>query len=189
MLLAVKPRVLTRAMVLELIGGNRVVKSMPQVATEFGVSAATIRQSWKANGMPGVNGSYDLAEILLWRWEYERANESKLAPVTGDNLEKSRLENEKLRWQVAKLESQYQEKEGLLVAREEVRAEVYAMLAVFSKHLLEVPRALYPLLPQKIASTIVAEVEKLIRHALGALSEKCYRSYMKEGDAYEREDS
>lgn len=44
-----------------------VVETLPEVGRAFGVSAATVRINWRQDGMPGSNGSYDLAEIACWR--------------------------------------------------------------------------------------------------------------------------
>lgn len=44
-----------------------VLKTLPEVARAFGVGAATVRINWRQEGMPGLNGNYDVAEILIWR--------------------------------------------------------------------------------------------------------------------------
>jgi hypothetical protein len=51
--------------------GNEVVGTLPEVGRAFGVAANTVKQSWKPSGMPGTHGDYRLADILIWRLQYE----------------------------------------------------------------------------------------------------------------------
>ncbi len=182
--LALQPRVFDRDAIKALVG-DRVVASMPLVGKEFGVSAITIRQGWKANGMPGGDGKYRLVDILIWRLEHNKKNEKYTKSRTEGSSRMKEIELERAEVALASAKASYEESGGQLVAREQVKAEVSAMLSVFSKTLLDIPRSLAPLLPEKFVSTIVPESEKLIRHALRALSEKAHQTYLKEGDENE----
>jgi len=178
--LALRPQVFDRVSIKALVG-DRVVASMPLVGQEFGVSAITIRQGWKANGMPGGDGKYRLVDILIWRMEHNKKNEKYTKSRSEGSSRLKEIELERAEVALAAAKSNYEESGGQLVARDQVKSEVSAMLAVFSKTLLDIPRSLTPLLPEKFVSAVIPELEKLIRHALKALSEKSHQTYLKEG--------
>ena len=48
------------------------VSSIREVAEYFNVSAGTVRQSWRQNGMPGEPGRWFLGDIWLWKFQRER---------------------------------------------------------------------------------------------------------------------
>ena len=61
-----RPNRIDEEMVAALVG-SEVVSTQAAVAREFGLAANTVKQSWATAGMPGENGNYDVAEILIWR--------------------------------------------------------------------------------------------------------------------------
>lgn len=159
---------ITRENVVSVVG-DRSVSSMPQVAAEFGLRSTSIK-TWKANGMPGSEGSYPLADIVLWRIQYERENEKYTRPANSQTDRLRELDVKKKEIEIKELENSYLAKQGQMIPVQQAQAELYAHIALVKEGLLGVPRALAPMLPTRLAPDVVAECEKLIRHQLTALA-------------------
>lgn len=167
-LLALMRGEVTRESVVAIVG-DRSVSSMPQVAAEFGLRSTSIK-TWKANGMPGCEGSYPLADIVLWRIQYERDNEKHTRPANAHTDRLRELDIEKREIENQQLKDQFLARQGQMIPLQQAQAELYANIAIAKEALLGVPRALSPMLPSKLAPSVTAECEKLIRHALGSLA-------------------
>ena len=73
LILRLKPQASEPEGLKRLVGGE-VVDTMAAVGARFGVTANTVKQSWRHAGMPGESGRYPLAEILIWKLAHDAKN-------------------------------------------------------------------------------------------------------------------
>lgn len=169
-LVAMRPSSFDRKQIVSLIGGDRSVSSMPMVAKEFGLSSATIKQSWKANGMPGGDGSYPLADIVMWKLQHDRDNEkhTRSANSTTELIRQIELDDKRFEFEQKQQKAMLEAGKVMLVA--EVQADLYALITMVREMLLTVPRSMAPMLPTGIADETLTELTKQLRHCLTALA-------------------
>lgn len=170
-ILAMEPQQLpTREQLVELLGGDRSVASMPMVAKEFGFSAHTVKQSWKTSGMPGGEGNYPLADILLWKLHHDRQNEkfTRANNSITDEIRRIELADKLFDHEQKKIKALQATGEALAVA--EVQAELFALITMVKEMFLNVPRSIAPMLPANIVDETTTELTKQIRNCLAALS-------------------
>lgn len=157
--------------------GTSVVRSAPQVAQAFGVSDATVRNTWRRDGMPGKAkrgtnkaNEYNLAEILLWWLNRERdAAKGRGRDEYTDRMHAARAEREEVELQMAR--RKLERETGSTVELAVVRSEVADYITNVRDNLLEIPRHVKPMLPSKVAEEATAEIDRLIRLELTKLSE------------------
>lgn len=142
----------------------RMVKTLREVATEFGVAYDTVK-GWKRNGMPGDPGALDLVAIA--RWLRERDGNT----AAGDTATPSLAELEKrTRIRVLSAEASKREREeaqelGNVVSRADVENEIAKLLSELGKTLDRVPERLKSLLPADIQHTVAAELRRILQAA------------------------
>lgn len=145
--------------------GDYTFKTLPEVAAAFGVSANTVGQSWRQNGLPGQQGNYPAVDVLLWRLERNLAEQERYN-LTGDEIAK-RLKQIELNEAELALASQIRKDElerGLSVPVEAGRQQVARVLAVLRQTFSNIPRQLQVAYGEACAS----EADKMIRNALQA---------------------
>lgn len=155
-----------------------VLKSMSEVAQAFNVSAATVRNTWRRDGMPGTakrgtmkENRFPLADVLLW-W-LKRHVEVSRARGADQYTDRLRLAEVTRAEAAAKREvRRLQADEGRHVEIEIVRSEWAEALTTLRDGILEIPRHVKPMLPAKVADQTVAEMDRLIRLKLTRLSEQ-----------------
>ena len=101
--------------------------STVEVAEFFGVSDTVVRKDWKARGMPGERGCYNLSEIAKWKIKREM---SRALPEPDDGDLADRLEIAEV--QIAEADARLKElklaeAEGRLIDREQAVAEIEEM--------------------------------------------------------------
>ena len=74
-----KPTLIMREDVVVLMGGEHVAAKLGHLATYFGVVLSTVK-GWRQVGMPGRPGSYNVADVFLWR--IQRDAEGERRPLT-----------------------------------------------------------------------------------------------------------
>lgn len=168
------------------IVGRGVVATHAAVAREFGLSANTIKQSWAPEGMPGEQGKYPLAEIVVWRLRYLaeiEGRKSTAADLTNSQLEREQAEEElrKIKLQNDKLEREEQLAAAKVIDRESVEIALRTLFAVHAERMMKVMAQLEPSLPVDCAADVVSTGDRLIRRELVGLSETCARDILREG--------
>ncbi|WP_417736291.1 hypothetical protein [Rosistilla oblonga] len=89
----------------ENVDEPKIVDSLGAVAKHFGVRRDTVRNNWRATGMPGEQGNYNLAAIAAWRGRLRRTelDTSELDEIEGGPTAKQ-VEDAKARRVVADAE-------------------------------------------------------------------------------------
>lgn len=177
LIVALEPSAIEEALIREVLG-DVVLTSMSEVAQAFGVSAKTVRHTWRRDGMPGeakrgttAGNRFPLADILIWWLKWQRkTSESRGRNEATDRKQIADAERAEL---AAMRERRALEREqGEWVSKAQVRSEWNAGLAVLSNDILGIPRDIKPLLPAKIAVDTTQEIERLLRLALVRISER-----------------
>jgi hypothetical protein len=175
LLLRLKPCRLDAVAIRALVG-DLVARTHAEVGREFGLAANTIKQSWAPQGMPGEQGAYPIAEILLWRLEYEAKidrGRSQFADLEDRELDRKQKEAEarKLELQADRLEREEAQAMGNLWSRQDVVTAWSAIFAVTAERLMVIPDDFAPELPTEMVSQIVDRCRTKIDHVLVGLSE------------------
>ena len=135
-----------------------VVKTQQEVADAFGVHRDTVRKFWRAAGMPGTSGKWDLAEIAEWR--RSRDTPAVQAVSTSEFLEKRRAAQAR----IAEGKARQIERENRL-AEEEIcyRGDVERFLSQLFEFLRELhsrlPAEMRPQIPAEFADELCADLE------------------------------
>ena len=109
----------------------------------FGKTERTIFR-WKDEGIPFADGKYDTAACIEWWGEREivrRLSETADGKTLDLNAERARHSKE----QADKLEMENTVRRGLLMGRDELRAELGRIFTNFKVKLLAIPTKLAPL--------------------------------------------
>lgn len=167
--------------------GNRVAKRLEDVAIEFGVSPATLRQSWRQVGMPGEAGKWPLAEILIWRIGYQKELSKRrggLSDVSDRDLDRRLKEAdvEKAEAQARKLNAEVEERIGSLISLEEVTEATSAAFAFAGRRMAQIPDKLAPRMSEELAREMVPAWRHEIDLVLQALAESLPGDVMHGGD-------
>lgn len=170
--LALGPSRVDEAVIRDVLG-DRSVPSLSQVAQAFGMAAATVRHTWRRDGMPGDAKAkkFVLADILIWWLQRKAAN----AEARGaDEFTKRKREAETL---VAEFEAQIKgtkarHVQGEYVPLVSVQQVLRGMLNVVRDAFLTIPRKWNPRFPVKYASEWTVELENDIRAVLTIIAEK-----------------
>lgn len=168
----------------EAVYGRRCVATLDDVAREFGVSPNTVKQSWRSNGMPGEGGKWPLADILLWRLEYEAglaAKRGNLSSASEREIERRQLEAEtrKLELQADRLEREEQTAMGNLVPADSVVQMVSGLVAAHVKQLQQIADDLAPMFPQDKAAEYVRSIRLQVERRCTAFAESMARDVLK----------
>jgi phage terminase Nu1 subunit (DNA packaging protein) len=172
-----EPAVVDESAIREAFGGLELT-SMDEVAQAMGVKAHTVRNSWRRDGMPGTakrgtkrHNKFPLAEIIVWH--LQRQQSASVARGRDEYTDRLRVAEVKRAEATAQLaEMRIEEASGQMVPIGLVRAEVAGWLTDFRDGVLDIPRHIKPMLPTKIASRVVSEVDRRLRLELTALSER-----------------
>jgi len=155
--------------------GGKKFKSYTEAAKGHSVSVATVRHTWKPNGMPSVgrrgSGSeIDAAESLNWRESRKAKNEES----RGSNEFTARKRDAETR--AAEADARIKERkaevaEGQYVALAVAVSVVKGCANALRDGLMGVSRKLAPMFPAKYAAQWTADVEREHRNLLTAFSE------------------
>ena len=165
--------------------GNVVLGSMSEVAQAFGVSAATVRHTWRRDGMPGEakkgtskSNKFPLADILIWFLKRAGANaKSRGVDEYTERLRKAEVEAAEARLRHELRKEQQQTGKQCDVAQ--VRSEMASIFGVVRDGLLELPRHMKPMFPATVAEEAAAEMDRLIRLELTRMSEMNPEDFVK----------
>lgn len=172
MLYEAKPTNLSIASARLLLAGKK-VKTLAQVGSEFELAPMTIRSNWRRDGMPGKPGSFDIAEILVWRLAHDaKFSGNKGSTKAIDRKEEAaELELQKLRIDVGRRQREEAYAEGQLIHRDDALAAGKAAISVAIARVESAAGEIETLLPVKIAKAVVAENKRNVCRPLKALSE------------------
>jgi transposase-like protein len=175
-LLALKPANLDEKMVRAVVG-KRIVKTLAEVAQEFGIQATSLRSSWRVQGMPGKPGRFDLAEVTLWRLQHEADVAERMPGSTAKSqaVELKDLEIRERALVVKERERRDAMAEGNMVEAHKVRSEQTALNTVLRQRLGRVGADIEPMLPAEIAIDIRVEIERNIGRQLKWFAEATVR--------------
>lgn len=162
--------------VIDEVFGDSAAKSLTEVAAAFGVSVATVRHTWKSNGLPSVGkrGSGSTAKYAdVLKWLIARDTRNAIARGS-DELTKLKKEAET---RIAEAEARIKERkaevtEGEFVPLVAVQATLRGILNVFRDTMLNIPRQLTPMFPAKYSAQWTDEVDRLIRNCLTIIADK-----------------
>jgi transposase-like protein len=167
--LALEPATCNEQVIREVLG-DRSVESLSEVAQTFGVAAATVRHTWRRDGMPGdaKKKHWPLADILIW---FLKRNTKNAEARGADEFTKRKREAEtKAAEADARIkERKAEEVEGVYVRLDIVLAVIKGIVNV--ARLMAIPRKMTPMFPAKAAAQYTAETERMLRHTLTMLSE------------------
>lgn len=157
--------------------GRFVAKSLSEVAEFFGLHIQTVKQ-WRQESpaMPGSEGNWDLAQIVRWR-HAKIMQTDVLQSQRTEALESTRLKNEQLRLAIA-------QKNGELIAKDEVELDIRLAISRLNNHLASLGHAVSLVVPGDKAQTI-ATVDEVVRRAMREVSD----SLSQIGDSPEDEES
>lgn len=155
--------------------GSAEAGSMSQIAQGFSVSAATVRHTWKPNGMPSVgkrgSGSKAIwAEVLIWALRRSKTNEVARGV---DNFTARKREAET---RAVEAEATIKEHKAQVTVGEYVKLVVAVSVVKgyankLRDGLMGLSRQLSPLFPAKYATQWTEDIERLHRNLLTAFSE------------------
>jgi hypothetical protein len=145
------------------------VRTLGEVAAAFGVSRDTVRKDWRASGMPGKSGRYDLAEIAEWKSARDRdpARAAEGLPA-GEDLRRKRAAEARIReGQAARIERQNRIAEEQICYRADVERFLSQLFELIRELHARLPAEMRPQLPKQhrtqISHDIVARLENIQR--------------------------
>lgn len=150
---------------------------MTEVGTFFGVSATTVRSSWKAAGMPGKSGAYDLKLIGEWKRSRPGDPESNAARSNGEAESvvsatgrlrdtEARIAAEKL----IRLQMENAARRGELISVTEARQDLATILVIVKARLESISGDCVVEIPQRQRQTVGRVVTRKIELALKELA-------------------
>jgi hypothetical protein len=160
----------------QLLAGAGEAKSVSQLAAWFGVSPTTVKTGWRrSRDMPGKEGKWPLAEILLWKLDREtqtaatemsQRRDASVAPLEAKRIADAR----KAEVETALKEMKLRQLAGDLLDRGDVEREISERIAIARHCLGRVPATLLPRLPKALAPEIIELVRNEIESALHQLA-------------------
>jgi hypothetical protein len=162
--------------------GNRSVKTLAEVSREFGQSANTIKQSWRPEGMPGTNGKYVIAAILIWRLKY-LAELAERQPGSTAKSQAVEIKDLEIRERILDLKAKERRDllaEGNMIDAQKARAELSALIAVMRQRFGRIPADVEPMLPADIAVAMRVELERAIGRVCTWFAEASVQSLQNE---------
>lgn len=138
------------------------MRSLSLVAEFFGRAIDTVKGEWRANGMPGKAGQWDLAEILAWR------DQRRQHTATARATDQAVVEAERRRAIAAANREERRDKHEA-----EDLVEVDAVRRLFQQHvnaarsiLEQVPDRVIACLPQATRATTRRRVKREARQVV-----------------------
>lgn len=126
------------------------VTTLRDVAEFFGVHEATVK-SWRGEGLPGVEGQYDLGEMTRWRV----AKAERRGGSLGDESERELIREER-RLNIKRKQRELNDLEGLLGNKVEMLAEVTELFGAVRLRLEAMPSEFAPRFPASYRDELVA---------------------------------
>lgn len=154
--------------------------SLSDVAQVFGVSAATVRNTWRRDGMPviesrrGVGCKVSLVEVLIWLLKRELKNEAARR-IDEDTKRKRFAEADSAEIDRDLRRIRLEREEGEFVSVAITRSEFGSALSLVRDDVMSWPEQVLPLLPPKQAAEIVENLETHLGKSLNALADRCER--------------
>lgn len=170
------PQAVDTAALRKMTGDAR-LRTLPEVAATFGVSANTVGQSWRQNEMPGEPSNYSVAAILEWWIQRSRRDASRTGKPLDPIDERLReIELRKAELELADKERKEKLSLQLLCDPSDILAAVKQLVAMASEALAQVPRNIEPYLPRESADEITAQLKRDIERCLQSLADGSYRA-------------
>lgn len=172
LLLALSPSTCDESVIRDVLG-DRAGKSLSEVAQAFGVAAATVRHTWRRDGMPGDAKAkwFGYADILIWFLKRNNAN----AAARGVDEFTNRKRSAETR--AAEAEALIKERKAEQVAGEYTATEVSASVISGSANslrdgLMAIPREAKEYVGKKYQSDLETFLRTRIGGELTAFSER-----------------
>lgn len=148
---------------------QQIVRTLKEVAAAFQVRYDTVKKEWRANGMPGKPGAYNLDEIAAWkklRLREPTADDDPVELQRRKRLAECRVKEA----QAERLELANRiAREGLL-RREDVHRE-WSEHIIAAKNILErAARKMMPHFPAKNRTRLAGELDQILFAALECLA-------------------
>ena len=152
--------------------GDAAVDSLSEVAQAFGVAAATVRHTWRRDGMPGNARAkcWPLADILIWFLKRKLAN--SIARGADDYTQRKR----EAETRAAEADAAIKEKKVEVITGEYLPLSVAVSVVKacankFRDGLMGVSRKLQPMFPPRYQVQLTEEVDREHRNLLTAFCE------------------
>lgn len=142
------------------------VSRLADVAQFFGVSAATVKNDWRANNMPGKPGAWNLAEIVAWR---ESRREDSLPSEVRERTARAELVLLESKAEQARLD--LAERMGEIVQREEVLNDAAEVFSIISARLEAIPDETEMEIPFELRTSVKQTIANKIYLALKYLGD------------------
>jgi hypothetical protein len=170
LILRLRPSNIDEAAIRRVLG-KRCVRTLQELAKEFGVSATTLRANWRQQGMPGRGGAWPLADILIWRLRHEAA----IAPRLQADQHSERLRQIEVEKAEADLRKRLRDEdrdEGRTINRDTALAATGAIIGLEHEMLAQIGPRLEPRLPLHLAKQFTVELNREINRVLHWLAEQ-----------------
>ena len=153
--------------------GERAAKSLSEIAQAFGVAAATVRHTWRRDGMPGdARGKrFVYADVLIWYLKRNNANAAARG-VDEFTQRKRAAETRKAEFDALITEQRAQRATGGYIAVATAISGVRGLAATLRDQVADIPRRMEIRFPPKHAKESVADLETMLRNALQAFTER-----------------
>jgi phage terminase Nu1 subunit (DNA packaging protein) len=165
--------------------GDVVVEGIPALAAIFDLSDATIRNGWARQGLPrhtvrgrGKRTTFRLADVLMWYLHREAAaGKGRRRQLTNGHADAAReelsaIEVESARLGLALRRAKVAELTGDLLSVSVCRSEIATVFTLLRDDILQIPRHIKPMLPNKLADRVTTEIDRLIRIDLTRISDQ-----------------
>lgn len=147
-----------------------IVSTLADVARFFGVHPSTVRGDWRAAGMPGRRGRYDLAEIFQW-WRTTFGQPQRTENEIELSQRKLRGDAECSEERAQKLRIENSVASGRYVDADDVRREWHAGVSWVKAQIEELPDYLTMFVPKDQQQTIQQETENAVNRFLHSMAE------------------
>ena len=157
---------------LRAILGRVTLRTLPEIASLFGVQANTVKQSWRQAGMPGETNRYDLAEVLAWKLARDQRNDQQQQSSVNDlnrKLKEAELRNEEAMAAIRELK--FGRDSGNAIERSIAEAELATIIVTAREQIMGIARRLEPHFPREVASDLVEMTESECRRTLTQIGE------------------
>jgi hypothetical protein len=185
-LIKLRPKSIDLPAIRKVVGTGK-VKTLNDVAHEFGQSPNTIKQSWRGDGMPGGPGGYPLAEIVAWRLQHlDDLDERTSGPTPkSQSIEIKDLEIRERLLDVKAKERRDALADGNMVDAHRCRSELSALIVVLRQRLGRVGANVEPMLPAEIAVDTRVEIDREVSRQMKWFAETSPRILENEAHAAE----
>lgn len=150
--------------------------TLSAVAKSFGVSANTVNQSWRNNGLPGKPGEWPAVEIVVWLIERNRREAARDDAAPDPHRQRVReIELARSELELRRLVREEDASEGVTINRVEAVAALGSLLSRGGEWLGEIAGEVEPMLPSTCAKEISSHIQRSIADVLQRLSEMSSR--------------